>query len=149
MVLLRRDVLKEFKANKLSKGISNMKVLTEMDSEGNTIEFFVNGEVYLKLKRENSSRLIGQLKRDREFFKHSKDIYRKTKSFGFCEIALKILKPRTLRVSYHGDDIPRGQYTINMKTVAQTKHYRFYKDAGFELQCFVPVDMFTLNTAKG
>lgn len=126
-----------------------MKEFRERDNDGNTL--FFNGENFeLTLTKEHDrSRKVGYyklsekgipwyikdgLKEGVHMFGTRSDKY--PLSWGLHEALLRKL-PENAMIGLKTD---AGKYSISVKEAFENKFYRKFKEQGFELQLFVPLD---------
>ena len=119
----------------------------EIDEYGNKI-FTINDGAYLKLVDEKHPRKILDISDDGKFSKYVKkeNIFRKTNSIGFNYHLLvemeKVLKSPVIQIAI--EDI--GEFEIPAKDILEEKQFLNYKNNGFEIQCFYPIEKMKVLT---
>jgi len=121
------------------------------DNFGNYITINHNNVVVLYLQERNADRVIGILDKANSNFitnrTKSKHIFRKGYSYGFNYHFL-LLNENFDYVLLTDDD---ATYRIPKKMILAGKQYLNFKEQGFELQAFLPIETihtFRLNEAK-
>lgn len=113
------------------------------DNEGNTLEFkkvFDDRlEVLLTLKGKRPLRIGVWDEDSKTFYKWVKEehVMRVNKSVGFCHQAIEVLNPSQIAILYDGE---RGR--IDRDTYEKNKKFLFIKQQGYELQAFIPIELF-------
>lgn len=122
------------------------EIYRSSDSEGNllTVEQLDNGDmyIYMYIKEEKRRRReLGyvdvsarqfRVKRERE-----KHLHRKSNSYGFNEHVIKTAK--TFDTVVLTDET--GTYFIPLSEISKHGKYMFFKQKGFEIQLFVPLEI--------
>ena len=94
--------------------------------------------ISLTLKADGRSRKLGYIQ-DGVYYKHeTKDgIFRKLNAFGFCNDLISQMSPTAICVYYE-----ENRYFISIERFNKHKQFLNWKNKGFELRCFVPLNFF-------
>lgn len=112
------------------------------DKNGNSLWIMNSGNVYLKLAKEKRKRRLGFIDRGRKMFnvsrKRASHLFRKANSYGFNHHLLsKAISFDTISLK---DEF--GQYEFSVKKVMEHgKTHLHFKEKGFELQIFFPLEI--------
>lgn len=116
------------------------------DKNGNKLIIKVSGNVFLKLSKEKRHRRLGLIDRDKKLFiinrKREKHLHRKSNSYGFNHHLIS--KAKTFNKILLTDEFGEYQFPIN-KILDHGKTFMHYKQQGFELQIFLPIEVIELN----
>lgn len=117
------------------------KLISGEDKYGNEISIGETGKIFLKLKSEDRTREIGDLRivEDKVYYlKISKEkyIFLKLNAWGINEFILSNLQE---------DDIviiktEKQTYESTIKNILENGQYYFFKKQGFEKQIFLPLE---------
>ena len=108
------------------------------DEDNNVFRVTADGTVILKLQSEKRERNIGTLK-DGKYTKPVKpdNIFHTLNKVGFNEQVMRELNPSYIAINFRGK-----HYIITSEIFWAEKTYLHFKGQGFELQCFIGVDVF-------
>lgn len=116
------------------------------DKNGNKLIVTVSGNVFLKLSTEKRHRRLGLIDRDKKLFiinrNREKHLHRKSNSYGFNHHLIS--KAKTFNKILLKDEFGEYQFPIN-KILDHGKTLMHYKQKGFELQIFLPIEVIELN----
>ncbi len=118
-------------------------MVDKQDIYGNRVTVNDAGHIRLKLTQESRHRNLGVFyKNTKTYFKVCKpeNVFRKFNAFGFNENVIQVLKPTTVIVEMGGKE-----YKISFNDFDLYKQYLNFRKRGFELQCFVPLEAFTIR----
>lgn len=109
------------------------RIVDIRDDHNNT--WYMDGEkVYLKLTKENKSRLLGKFRNSTFYTKREKEkhLFRNANSYGFSIGVLEQLNPEFIEL-YEGDAV----YRFPVNVLRQFGDYLHFKEEGFEKQLFL------------
>ena len=116
------------------------------DKNGNFLTIMMSGNVFLRLgSKQQRERRIGYIDRAKKTFvverKRERHLFHKMNAYGFNEHFLK--KSKSFDKVLLNDDY--GSYEIPVSDIlSQGKNYLHFKQKGFELQIFVPIEILNL-----
>lgn len=116
------------------------------DKDGNTLIIEMSGNVFLKLDKENRQRRLGFIDRNKKLFiitrNREKHLHQKSNSYGFNHHIIS--KAKSFDKILLKDNYGEYEFPVS-KILDHGKTYLQFKQKGFELQIFLPLEVIELH----
>lgn len=112
------------------------------DKFGNALMIMNSGNVFLKLAKEKRNRKLGFIDRGKKIFfinrKRAKHLFRKSNAYGFNHHLLS--KSKSFDTISLKDEFGEYEFPVS-KVMQHGKTHLHFKEQGFELQLFLPLEI--------
>lgn len=113
-----------------------------VDKQGNQLWIMNSGNVFLKLVKEQRKRKLGFIDRGKKTFsirrKRAVHLFRKGNAYGFNHHLLS--KAKTFDMIILSDEFGEYEFPVS-KVMQHGKSFMHFKQQGFELQIFLPLEI--------